>query len=164
MNPETSLVWHPLQGRLKDLRTICLANGERPPHWFRIESKVGNGFPDLWWGWGLGVSGTIELKHRALPPVGEDTPCVIESIQPGQRLFWRQAAECGALVHVLTRVGREWFLHHGEWARLNLGVVTIADMRLHNIFVPPDAPDRKDARVIELPNARRVLTLCGAMP
>lgn len=156
MNPETTLVWHPFQGKLKDLKVQCLLEGARPPHWMRIENAVPPpGFPDVWWAWGS--SGTIELKQRRAAPVGEDTPCVIESIQPQQRLFWRQCHEAGGSIHVLTRVGREWFLHTGDWARQWLGIVPIKDMRTHNLFSVGDDP------CLELPDARTVLLICGAM-
>jgi len=168
VNPETSLVWHPLQGRLKDLRMACLANEERAPHWNRIENIAGAGFPDLWWAWG--ASGTIELKQRGAAPVREDTPCVIESISADQRLFWRQCSEAGGSVHVLTRVGREWFLHEGGWARQWLGIVPIATLREHNLLVAMidklDAADTSQPppRCLELPDARTILLLCGARP
>lgn len=168
MNPETSLVWHPLQGRLKDLRMACLANEERAPHWNRIENIAGSGFPDLWWAWG--TSGTIELKQRGTAPVREDTPCVIESISADQRLFWRQCSEAGGSVHVLTRVGREWFLHEGGWARQWLGIVPIADLRRHNMLGPhshqyaQQGEDKGTFQQVELPDARTILLLCGARP
>jgi hypothetical protein len=158
VNPETTLVWHPLKGRLKDLKVQCLLEGARPPFWDRIENIAGSGFPDLWWAWG--TSGTIELKHRNAPPVNAETPCVIESISPEQRLFWRQASEAGSSVHVLTRVGREWFLHEGNWARQWLGVVPIADLRAHSLFTPVDCLDQ---RCFELPDARTILLICGAV-
>lgn len=156
MNPETTLVWHPLQGKLKDLRMSCLLNDERPPHWQRIENIAGSGFPDLWWGWG--TSGTIELKHRGAKPAGADTPCVISSISPQQRLFWRQAHEAGVNCHVLTRVGMEWFLHPSDWARRLLGIVPIAEMRSQNML------GAGQDEVRELPTASLLLGLCGARP
>lgn len=165
MNPETSLVWHPLKDRLNNLRMLCLANKERPPHWFRVETESGSGYPDLWWAWGR--DGTIELKHRHSLPVGVDTPCAIDSIQPSQRLFWRQSSEAGGSCHVLTRVGREWFLHEGGWARQWLGVVPIADLRAHSLFCTPvlcpGTPLGEQMRCTELPDARTILLLCGAV-
>lgn len=162
MNPETRLVWHPLQGRLKDLRTQCLLDGERPPHWFRTEVRSEGGFPDLWWGWG--AAGLIELKHRHAPPSGADTPCAIESITPKQRLYWRQASEAGSSMYVMTRVGLEWFLHEGDWARRWLGLVPVRELRGANALLPPGSPDRMDNAVTLLPDARSILLLCGARP
>lgn len=153
MNPETSLTWHPLQSRLKDLRMSCLADERVPPYWRRVEDRAQEGTADLWWGW-VGGAGWIELKHRHGIPVGDDTPCVIESITPHQRLFWRQVAECGGNIHVLTRVGMEWFLHDGEWARLNLGDVPVSVLRDSNLL--PDSD--------HLPPAAVILRICGRMP
>lgn len=153
-NPETRLVWDVIRPRLVDLRALCLVNLQVPPYWHRVETSTGSGFPDLWWGWHR--QGLIELKHRAAPPVGEDTPCVIDSITAHQRLFWRQAHESGTPMHVLTRVGVEWFLHDGDWARRYLGLVPMSDMRQTNLLTVWDHP------VKEAPTARDLLTLCGA--
>lgn len=162
MNPETRLVWHPLQGKLKDLRVQCLLDTVTPPHWFRVEERAQGGFPDLWWGWG--ASGLIELKHRSAPPARDDTPCVIDSISPQQRLFWRQAAEAGTSMHILTRVGIEWFLHEGGWARQWLGMLPIADLRAWNMLPMQDMGLGLQRQCRDLPDARAILTLCGARP
>lgn len=151
-NPETTLVWHPLRDRLDALRSHCLSLGTVPPHWDRIESVVGSGIPDLNWSWN-GKEGWIELKHRSSPPVNPETPVVIESINPHQRLFWRQRWESGGSVFVLVRIGMEWMLFSGYWAAFNLGKCDMQSLRDHATWLC-DSPKDLDAAHI-LRNATR---------
>lgn len=134
MNPETSLCWHPLQEGLNLLRRDCLREATPPPHWDRVENLVGSGYPDLSWAWVLGgfsAEGHIELKYRAAPPVGPETPVVVESITPHQRLWWRQRWEAGGNIFVLLRLSQEYMLFQGNWAAFNLGTTTVSGLREH---------------------------------
>lgn len=139
-NPETTLVWHPLRDRLAELRRECLAEDAVPPHWDRIESLVGSGVPDLNWSW-AGHEGWIELKHRASPPVGEDTPVVLDTITSHQRLFWRQRWESGGNVYVLVRVAQCFMLLQGYWCAFNLGKVTLESLRDHSSWLAESPAD-----------------------
>lgn len=130
MNPETTLCWHPLRDSLNELRQSCLREGGVPPHWTRVENGAGSGMPDLSWSW-LGREGHIELKHRGVPPVGEETPVTVDTITSEQRLWWRQRWESGGNVHVLLRLGQEFLLFPGRWAALNLGYTPLAGLRGH---------------------------------
>lgn len=131
MNPETTLVWHPLQEKLIELKQDCLRKQPLPiPHWERIENIAASGTPDLSWAWG-DHEGFIELKHRHSPPVGVDTPVVIESVTAHQRLWWRQRWEAGGNISVLVRIGNEFLLFPGFWAAFNLGTSTMHSLREH---------------------------------
>lgn len=130
MNPETTLCWHPLRDSLVALRQKHLRDGGCPPHWDRVENIAGAGTPDLSWSWG-GKEGHIELKHRYDAPVGPDTPVVVSSITPHQRLWWRQRWESGGNVHVLLRLGNEFLLFGGLWANFNLGSTDLESLRAH---------------------------------
>lgn len=122
MNPETTLVWHPLQSQLIGLRKNALAAGVQPPHWDRVENAAGAGTPDLSWAWAAcGLDGHLELKYRELPPVRDTTPVVIETITPHQRLWWRQRSQAGGNIKVLLRLGITWLMYEGDQAARGLG-------------------------------------------
>lgn len=151
MNPETRLCWHPLQEGLNALRQMCLGVRKTPPHWDRVENVAGSGYPDLSWSWAE-REGHIELKYRAAPPVREDSPVVVESITPHQRLWWRLRWESGGNAFVLLRLSEEYLLFPGLWATLNLGSTPLEGLRQHAALVLPRAAvGRADgaARILE---------------
>ena len=131
MNPETSLCWHPFQEGLNALRKQELLAGRPAPHWDRVENVAGSGTPDLSFAWGEG-EGHIELKYRSAPPVGAETPVVIDSVTAHQRLWWRQRWEAGGNIFVLLRIAEEYLLLPGRWAALNLGTTTMEGLRYHS--------------------------------
>lgn len=157
MNPETTLCWHPLQEGLVALRQACLRAKEPPPHWDRVENCAGFGYPDLSWAWtrqrALSPShvrmdrleGHIELKYRAAPPVRTDTPVVVESITPHQRLWWKERWEAGGNVFVLLRLAEEYLLFPGLWARTSLGTVPLAELREQARIIVPRSQVRDRA-------------------
>lgn len=152
-NPETTLVWHPVRDALATLRQTCLSEGRVPPHWERIENAVGSGFPDLNWSW-FGHEGTIELKHRHSPPVGEDTPVVLETITPHQRLFWRQRWESGGNVFVLVRIAQTFMLFQGYWACFNLGKTTMQGLRQHASYIAESPADLDIEKLLDAATRR----------
>lgn len=134
MNPETSLCWHPFKEGLDELKKKCLQANISVPHWDRVENVAGSGTPDLSWAW-AGKEGHLELKYRRARPVGADTPVVIDTITPHQRLWWRQRWEAGGSVFVLLRLEEEYLLIPGLWAALNLGTTTLDGLRRHSRLV-----------------------------
>lgn len=135
MNPETTLVWHPLKEALLGLRKQCLREGVQPPHWDRVENVAGPGTPDLSIAWGQAhLDGHIELKYRNRPPVRDTTPVVIETITPEQRLWWRQRAVAGGNVKVLLRLGVTWLLFAGHEAALGLGQWNLEELEVNALF------------------------------
>ena len=134
MNPETTLCWHPFQEGLVRLRQDCIREGEVVPHWDRVENVAGAGTPDLSWSWRPG-EGHIELKYRAAPPARPDTPVVVESVTPHQRLWWRQRWEAGGNVFVLLRLAENYLLLPGRWAALHLGGADLEELRVNSVIM-----------------------------
>lgn len=134
MNPETRLCWVPLADHLTELRKQCIREDLTPPHWDRVENCAGAGFPDLDWHWDR-QGGHIELKYRRDWPVDPQTPVVIESITPHQRLWWRQRWDAGGSVFVLVRIAEEYLLFPGLWAALNLGTTPREGLYRHAAYV-----------------------------
>lgn len=131
MNPETTLVWHPLRDKLTELKQHCLREQLDPPHWERVENSAsGGGMPDLNWCWN-GVEGWLELKHRSAPPVEEDTDVVIDTVTAGQRLWWRERHAAGGRCYVMIRIANEYILLEAHWAAFNLGKTTMEGLYRH---------------------------------
>jgi hypothetical protein len=136
VNPETTLVWHPLREALTELRKSCLRSNLMPPHWDRVENASGVGTPDLSIAWGsVGLDGHLELKWRNAPPVRDLTPVVIDSIMPEQRLWWRQRAVAGGNIKVLLRLGVTYYLFAGHEAALGLGQWTMEELEAKALVI-----------------------------
>ncbi len=92
----------------------------RPLAAFPVENSVAQGQPDV-----ACVAGWIELKVTQRP--SNDMMAVSVDMRPSQRVWHRKWRKLGGRAWTLTRVNASvpvWYLHDGEWAANNLGLVS----------------------------------------
>ena len=94
----------------------------------RVENVIRQGDPDIWYGtkantYAVPVSGWIELKKVAAWPKKEDTPLMIDTLSPQQRVSLRNLTTNGHRAYLWCFVGRGGsFLMDGLTAANQLAV------------------------------------------
>jgi hypothetical protein len=93
----------------------------------RVENAVGSGDPDVWFGtlnnhYSVPVSGWIELKRVKDWPKRDETPLIIDTFSPAQRLVLRRLTNNGHRAFLLCFIGRGCFIMDGKTAATELAL------------------------------------------
>lgn len=98
----------------------------RAEHAIAVENAARAGTSDVNY-----VEGWIECKYKPKWPVRPETPLTVPTFTPQQRTLMLKRARAGGRIHLLLKVGQEWFLMGPVWAALRLGQATQAEIRQH---------------------------------
>lgn len=88
----------------------------KPINAFAVENVVHDGTPDV-----CTVMGWIELKVSDWPK-RESSPVKVK-MRPAQRIWHRNWRLHGGKAWTISKIGKTWVLHRGDWAAKHLGRV-----------------------------------------